>query len=346
LYCAKKALILEVSESVFYTDNTVLYQPSSIRCQSMSSIARLSTAFADGTMPRIWADETDHRIKPRRTLKTLLIGLALSLFTHMLLVVILPKPETKIDMSEAGGQGPLQVVIAPEEKASPPPAASSPPPSPQRPPSAPRVIAVPKPSPLMPPVAVAPDPAPTPPVVPPKPESREPPVDFMAALNARRAQRQAAEDAAASENASARAGEREMTASEKATAGFNRNMQSLGRGRDGTSGVFQIQSKGTRYAAFSFRGWTTDRSRAQYQVIEVDAGIGGDVELAIVRKMISLIREHYQGNFNWDSQRLGRVVVLSARKEDNAGLEAFIMREFPELDGGKSASQNQTTKTN
>jgi hypothetical protein len=311
----------------------------------MSSIARLSTAFADGSMPRIWADETDHRIKPRRTLKTLLIGLALSLLTHMLLVLVLPKPETKIDMSEAGGQGPLQVVIAPEEKASKPPPASSPPPSPAAI-SAPRVIAVDKPSPNMPRVAVAPEPAPIPPITPPKPESREPPVDFMAALNARRAQRQAAEDAAASENAAARAGEREMTAAEKATAGFNRNMQALGRGRDGTSGVFQIQSKGTRYAAFSFRGWTTDRSRAQYQVIEVDAGIGGDVELAIVRKMISLIREHYQGNFNWDSHRVGRVVVLSARMEDNAGLEEFIMREFPELDSSRSANQNQKTKTN
>jgi hypothetical protein len=41
-----------------------------------------------------------------------------------------------------------------------------------------------------------------------------------------------------------------------------------------------------------------------------------------------LIRTHYQGNFNWDSRRLGRVIVLSARPEDNAELEAFLMREF------------------
>ena len=34
------------------------------------------------------------------------------------------------------------------------------------------------------------------------------------------------------------------------------------------------------------------------------------------------------GNFNWDSHRLGRVVILSARIDDNAGLETFLMREF------------------
>ena len=44
--------------------------------------------------------------------------------------------------------------------------------------------------------------------------------------------------------------------------------------------------------------------------------------------MIDLIRTHYKGDFNWDSHRLGRVVVLSARIEDTTGLEEFMMREF------------------
>ncbi len=293
----------------------------------MSSIALLSAAFADGTMPRTWADDRDPRITPRRTLKTLMAGLIVSLVIHSLMVVLIPKPVVKIDLSEAGGQGPLQVTMASPATAAAPPAAS-PPPTPSKPLiTAPRVIAVERPSPLMPPVALVPESPFKPPDLP-TPVTKEPPIDFMAALNARRAERQAAEEGIASENAAARAGERELTSAEKATAGFNRNMQALGRGRDGTSGVFQIQSKGTRYAAFSFRGWTTDRAQSKYQLIEVDAGYGGDVELAIVRKMISLIREHYKGNFNWDSQRVGRVVVLSARMEDTAGLEAFMMREF------------------
>jgi hypothetical protein len=48
----------------------------------------------------------------------------------------------------------------------------------------------------------------------------------------------------------------------------------------------------------------------------------------MVKKMITLIREHYQGDFNWDSQRLGRTIVKSARLEDNAELEEFLMMEF------------------
>ena len=60
----------------------------------------------------------------------------------------------------------------------------------------------------------------------------------------------------------------------------------------------------------------------------MDAGLGGDVELAIIRRMIQLIRTHYTGDFNWQSYRLGKVIVLSARPEDNAALEDFMSREF------------------
>ena len=46
------------------------------------------------------------------------------------------------------------------------------------------------------------------------------------------------------------------------------------------------------------------------------------------QRMIELIRTHYSGDFRWESHRLGRVVVLSARPEDNEGLEDFLVREF------------------
>jgi hypothetical protein len=112
-----------------------------------------------------------------------------------------------------------------------------------------------------------------------------------------------------------------------ATANLTRNLQSLS-GKGGTSGVFQILQKGHRSGQFAFRGWTTGGRSDWKEVIEVDAGPQGDIELAMVRKMIDLIRQHYQGNFNWESYRLGRVIVLSARVEDSAGLEAFLIREF------------------
>jgi hypothetical protein len=85
---------------------------------------------------------------------------------------------------------------------------------------------------------------------------------------------------------------------------------------------------GLRSGKFSFRGWTKDVSNARRELIEVDVGPNGDLERAIARSMIALIRKYYQGDFNWESQRLGRVIVLSARMEDNAGLEEFLMREF------------------
>ncbi len=268
--------------------------------------------------------EKDLRLRPRRSLRKLWAVLALSLLIHSLLIKFLPKPDPHMVDAAGPSQGPLQVTMSPPPAAdrAPPPL---PTPEPKTPPPPQTVIASSKPSAVMPPVYVPPDP---PPKFSPQVETKPQPLDFAAALEARRAQRQAQEDFYAQQNANARSTELEATNAEKADAAFKRNTQNLGTSRDGTSGIFQIRNKGSRYAAFSFRGWTGDRRNAKDQLIEVDAGLGGDVEFAIVRKMIVLIREHYQGNFNWDSHRLGRVVVLSARPEDTAGLEAFLVKEF------------------
>ena len=96
----------------------------------------------------------------------------------------------------------------------------------------------------------------------------------------------------------------------------------------GTSGIFQITELGPRHAQFSFRAWTTDVSNPRRELINVEAGPDGDIERAIIRRMIQLIREYHQEDFNWESHRLGRVIVLSARPGDNEGLENFLMREF------------------
>ena len=62
--------------------------------------------------------------------------------------------------------------------------------------------------------------------------------------------------------------------------------------------------------------------------IEVRKGSNSDIRIAVVRKMIAIIREYEQEDFLWESQRLGRSLTLSARARDNAGLEDFMMREF------------------
>ena len=114
-------------------------------------------------------------------------------------------------------------------------------------------------------------------------------MDMMALINARR---RAIESAAARENAQAQANSRGPSANDTALASINRNLQTITRENDGTSGVFQILSMGTRTAEFSFRGWTQERHSTWRQVYEVDAGPRGDIERAVVRKMIELIRAH------------------------------------------------------
>lgn len=150
-----------------------------------------------------------------------------------------------------------------------------------------------------------------------------PPTDMMAYVNAARARRQATESYAARENAAAITRERQPTEEEIQAANIKRNLQS-----PGTNGVFQIINVSTRTAQFSFRGWTSNYNNSRRELIQVEAGPDGDIQRAIVRRMIELIRNYYQGDFNWDSQRLGRVVILSARKQDNDGLEDFLIQEF------------------
>ncbi len=177
-------------------------------------------------------------------------------------------------------------------------------------------------------------PSPVPPVEAPAPIAQTlPPVaqaapaeDMMAMLNAVRAKRQAQQDNTPQESSSSSNG-RGMSPQEVAEANVRRSMQQA-TGREGTNGVFQILSKSTRVGTFSFRGWRPNSSSSWKQVIEVDAGLGGNVELAMVRRMIELIRSHYQGDFSWESRRLGKVITLSARPQDSAELENFLMKEF------------------
>jgi hypothetical protein len=96
----------------------------------------------------------------------------------------------------------------------------------------------------------------------------------------------------------------------------------------GTSGIFEILRKNKNTAQFSFKGWKDDFSIPKREIVDVATSANEDIDIAIVRKMIEMIRREYTGDFNWESQRLGRVIVLSARLNDNAGLEAFLKDEF------------------
>lgn len=161
------------------------------------------------------------------------------------------------------------------------------------------------------------------PLSPPSDRNLEAPTDMMAYINQARARRRAVGNFNERENAEATAPGREQSEEEIRMANIKRNLQT-----PGTNGIFRIVRMGARTAEFTFRGWTTDPSSSRLELIEVQAGPDGDVERAIVRRMIQLIRQYHEDTFNWESPRLNRVVVLSARIQDNVGLEDFMMREF------------------
>ena len=102
----------------------------------------------------------------------------------------------------------------------------------------------------------------------------------------------------------------------------------LGDNPKNSGGVFSIKRMGTVDAEFLFYGWNKDVNRRMSQLIEVRIGNHSTMELAVVRRMIAIIREHEREDFAWQSARAGRVVTLSARARDNAGLEEFFIREF------------------
>jgi hypothetical protein len=142
---------------------------------------------------------------------------------------------------------------------------------------------------------------------------------------AARARRRAAGIAAPPEPA--REDDARAQGDEVARANIARSMAQA-RGRSGGGGIFHITHKGVRNAEFLFRGWDSGSRTGRRELVQVDAGPNGDVEDAIVRKMIEIIRKHQSGDFSWDSRRLGRVVNLSARREDGPGLEEFLKLEF------------------
>lgn len=166
-------------------------------------------------------------------------------------------------------------------------------------------------------------PVPTPPNPPtPAPVEIPPGMDMMAYVNAARARRRSVGDAGQL-NEDAQNKQRAPTRDEIRNEIIAKNLKA-----EGQNGLFTILSKDERYARFSYRGWTSDYASARQEIIDVDAGPNGNIEDAIITRMIQIIRQHYQEDFNWHSQRLGRVIVLSARQEDTEGLKDFLKREL------------------
>jgi hypothetical protein len=141
-------------------------------------------------------------------------------------------------------------------------------------------------------------------------------------IEARRRARGAPEPAAPAEDDDAR--RKRIVADNLGTS----REQAFGYDPKQGGGVFQIEHLSDNYAEFIFQGWNKGAGRNTRQLIEVRRGNNSDIRIAVVRRMIAIIRDYETEDFVWVSQRLGRSITLSARPRDNGGLEEFMMREF------------------
>jgi hypothetical protein len=171
------------------------------------------------------------------------------------------------------------------------------------------------------PVIPLPPPPPPPPVVA-APTRPSPPIegDLAAYVQARRRER--GEQEAALDNEAAKFN-RAIAANLPAPA-HGVAAQDTKKG----GGIFQIKRMTYDDAAFEFYGWNTAMGRKTPQLIEVRKGNNADMRIAVVRRMIVIIREFEKEDFTWDSPRQGHTVVLSARLSDNTYLENYLMHEF------------------
>ena len=198
-------------------------------------------------------------------------------------------------------------------------------PAPEPVPQAPRPKAVPRPPvPPKPPIIAREKPAPDAPSVPAPRPAPSMAGDMASYIEARRRARDIPAPHAPSAAESEEARRQRIIAG---NLGSSRE-QAFGYDPSRGGGVFQIQSMSLDYAEFLFHGWTKAVGRHTKQLIEVRRGNTSDIRIAVVRRMISIIRDYEREDFLWVSRRLGHSVTLSARARDNAGLEEFMMREF------------------
>ena len=241
---------------------------------------------------------------------------------------------------------PLVVLLEPQQRVPPPlppamqqphvrltPSAPSRNATPQKPTARPPVPALERPDPIRTPALVdehASYPATPPAPVPSRPVQPAPDGDLASYIESRRRAREAFTPATRPSVPAVPEKEDEHARANRIAAanlGVGRKPR-FGEDTSKGGGIFAIQRLGYDYAEFLFYGWNKDIQRNTTQLIEVRTGNHIDIRRAVVSRMIVIIREHEQGDFLWESRRLGRNVTLSARPLDDAGLENFLMREF------------------
>jgi hypothetical protein len=273
--------------------------------------------------------------------RPVIFGLALSLLIHVTgLWLLIDRSPLVIKPAPPGSEGRVTVFLTPPP-ANPPAPAQAPPSAGSRPGKTPtpRVAKrkqIQKPSiATIVPRETAPKTAP--PVTEPNVASPDPaPSDDMftqlQAARKRRADAQARERASQAEALSSQQGEaqdRNSSANSVALANIETSLRHAnGVRRDDSGGLFQVRRVGLRDAAFVFHGWSANSRRTSDRLVTVEQGAEASIQIAVVKKMIDIIREQKSDTFIWESHRLGRQLTLSARPEDSMELQQFLLREF------------------
>jgi len=292
----------------------------------------------------------DWRIRPGYrhdaiTVRVIWVAFALSLLVHVAALWTSPPLMRSLTLDPVARAEPAAALVAQlaprsiPRQIAPPAAPPTPPPqasSPQRQRATKAPPAAPAPSPP-PPIATrepAPRITPAPPALAAEaPSAASPPVetDLSAFIAARRSARGEPTITAAQgrvpDTPPAESEKERLNRVVTANLGLNK-VPTFGDDPKRGGGMFQLRRLGSEDADFYFNGWNEDIGRVARQLIEVRRGTNPDIRLAVVRKIIEIIRAHEPGDFIWVSRRLGRQVALSARPGDNAALEDFIMRDF------------------
>jgi len=267
-------------------------------------------------------------------IRTIHVAFALSIILHALLLagrlprVMLTPSEELNTPGKSGGALAVRLAPMPSISSAPAPMVQAQVPARSAHVPAPRTA---HPRPLLPtnpPVLALQRPAPSR-ATPPSPEAEKAPPgeDLAAFVEARRRAREAAAAPLSKPAPSAESEQERLNRAAAANLGLNRT-PTFGADRERGGGIFQIARMGFNDAEFFFFGWNKAIRRNSRQMIEVQRGNNPSMEIAVVRRMIQIIRDHEREDFIWESHRLGREVNLSARQADNAGLEDFLMMEF------------------
>ncbi len=263
----------------------------------------------------------------------MLVGIGLSLLLHASVFWLLSAQMLAPDLTPPADQETrLTVSLAPPGQPAPPQTVAQVPAVPQKPPAKPAATRKPARKPVPAPRRDRAQPAETPAAVPHQESAQAdilPSDDMFTHLQAARKRRAEASAQAAMNQPMPKTQAPAQDDNRIALANIATSLQRAGRADAADSGgVFQLRRVGYRDAEVFFRGWSTDAKRDRTRLLTVEQGAETDIQTAVVKKMIEVIREERSEDFTWDSRRLGKVLTLSARPQDSAALEQFLMQEF------------------